>query len=67
MVETANGLGLSKESEEEMESGIIVTDAKRRRSYIGLHNNLGPAIGITPQLMEITSSSKNGPAVEPVT
>ena len=67
MVETITGLRLSKESEEEMEFGIIVTDAKRRRSHIGLCDKLGPTIGITPQLMEITSSSKNGPAVEPVT
>lgn len=67
VVKTATRLWLSKESEEEMESGIIVTDAKQRRSHIGLHDNSGPAIGITSQLMEITSSLKNGPVVRPVT
>ncbi|KAH9666675.1 hypothetical protein KPL70_020731 [Citrus sinensis] len=58
MVETATELGLSKESEEEMKFGIIVTDAKQKRSHIGLHDNSGPAIGINFQLMEITSSLK---------
>lgn len=41
VVETVIGVGLSKESEEEIEPGTFVIDIKRRRSQIGLHDNFG--------------------------
>lgn len=37
-----------KESEEKMEYDIIVTDAKWRRSQIGLHDNIGFDTEVTP-------------------
>ncbi|XXG40678.1 hypothetical protein AAC387_Pa01g1336 [Persea americana] len=63
---TTIGVGLDKESEEDLKPGIIVSDPKRRRSQDGLHRSVGLGGGMTYQMLEISVDSKNGPAVGPV-
>lgn len=55
-----------KESVEEMEIGLIVNEAKRRRSQDGLLINVGNDREESTQFAENQVVSKNGPAVGPV-
>lgn len=48
---TANELDFSKETDEDLEEGIIVNDSKRRISQRGSGSILGCEDEVSPQLM----------------
>lgn len=57
--------GLTKEDEEDVDMGLVVLDAKRRRSDLGLEDKVGSS-NSTTTMMEVVLVPKNGLAVGPV-